>query len=86
LVADVVERTESPGKTGHPVKCPPIKGVALFIAVELVTCEHEHKQEGDTCQHRGDEFPCMHIRWAMKAREFLDWPPPAKRERVMTRV
>ncbi|MBB6380310.1 hypothetical protein BKA01_007585 [Pseudonocardia eucalypti] len=84
-VAGVVERTESAGKTGRPVKRLPIKGVALLIAVELVTREHEHTQQAGTCRRCGDDFPCTHIRWAMMAREFLGWPQ-ASDERVMTRV
>ena len=86
LVAGVVERTESAGKTGGPVKRLPIKGLALLVAAELVTREHEHTQQGGTCWRCGEDFPCMHIRWAKKAREFLGWPPRASDERVMTRV
>lgn len=75
-VADVVENAAA-GESGRPVKLLEIKGVALYVAMELVTLEREHTEQGGACRHCGNDFPCMHIRWAWKSRELLGWPAPA---------
>jgi len=55
----------------------PIKGVALLVAMELVTLESEHT-ETSVCHRRGNEFPFKPIRWAWQPRELLGcWPLPA---------